>query len=127
MYVQYNANPDNNFSAIDCTVRAISAFLDLSWDETYIALAVEGFEKKDMPNANSVWGSFLDRIGCHRTAIPNTCPNCYTIRDFCKSHSKGKYLLATGRHVVPVIDGKYFDTWDSGDEVPIYCWTKGEN
>ena len=39
---------------------------------------------------------------------------------------EGKYLLATGTHVVTVIDGDYYDTWDSGDEIPIYYFTKEE-
>jgi hypothetical protein len=33
-------------------------------------------------------------------------------------------MLATGTHVVAVIDGNYYDTWDSGDEVPIALWKK---
>ena len=27
-------------------------------------------------------------------------------------------------HVVAVIDGNYYDTWDSGDKIPIYYWYK---
>ena len=27
-------------------------------------------------------------------------------------------------HVVCVKDGNYYDTWQSGDEVPIYAWVK---
>ena len=68
--------------------------------------------------------AYLKRIGYIRKIIPNTCPDCYSVRDFCKEYPKGKYLLAMGNHTVTVIDGDYYDTWDSGNEVPIYYWTK---
>ena len=38
----------------------------------------------------------------------------------------GTYVLATNNHVVAVVDGNYYDTWDSGDETPIYVWRKEE-
>ena len=79
-----------------------------------------------MPSSNSVWDSFLRENGYLRYAIPNTCPNCYTVQDFAKDHPKGRYLLATGSHVVAVIDGDYFDTWDSGFEKPKSYYTKQE-
>ena len=34
----------------------------------------------------------------------------------------GRYILATGEHVVAIENGDYYDTWDSGDEIPIYYW-----
>ena len=27
-------------------------------------------------------------------------------------------------HVVCVEDGKYFDSWDSGNEIPLFYWEK---
>lgn len=80
----------------------------------------------DMPSSNAVWGAYLIDLGYKRYVIPNVCPACFTIRQFCELHPKGKYLLATGTHVVTVIDGDYYDTWDSGDEVPVYYFTKEE-
>lgn len=81
---------------------------------------------KNMPNANSVWGAFLKRRGFIQETIPGTCPDCYSVREFVRDYPYGIYMLATGNHVIPVIDGNYYDTWDSGDEVPIYFWRKGE-
>jgi hypothetical protein len=78
----------------------------------------------DMMDANHVWGEFLFENGFRRYIIPNECPTCYTIRDFCRDYPKGEYILATGSHVVAVVDGDYYDSWDSGDEVPIYYWRR---
>lgn len=36
----------------------------------------------------------------------------------------GIYVLALQGHVVCVIDGVYYDSWDSGREVPLYYWQK---
>lgn len=122
-FTRYNANPINNLVG-DCVIRAISTLMDQSWDDTYFGVVSEGFLLKNMPSDNSVWGRYLRRNGYERTMIPDTCPDCYTIRDFCYDHPNGKYLLATGTHVVAVIDGDYYDTWDSGNEIPIYYWRK---
>ena len=124
-YVRYNANPSFNHVG-DCTVRAISKITGDSWDDTYTGLALQGFMLKDMPSSNHVWGAYLKANGYKRSIIPNTCPDCYTVKDFTMEYPDGAYLLATGTHVVTVVNGNYFDTWDSGDEVPIYFWYKEE-
>ena len=121
----YNPNPKNNL-VIDCTVRAISKATGQSWDETYIGLAVEGYVIKDMSNSNRVWGQYVKRLGFEKFSLPNTCPDCYTIKQFCVDHPRGTFILATGNHVVAVVNGDYYDTWDSGDEIPVYFWTKGD-
>ena len=81
----------------------------------------------DMPSANYVWSSYLQSKGFERTVIPNTCPSCYTVKDFCIDYPKGLYMLAIGNHVVAVEDGNYYDTWDSGDEIPMFYWQKKED
>ena len=79
---------------------------------------------KDMMAVNDLWGSYLNYIGFIEVKLPNWCPNCYTVREFCSDFPKGRYMLATGRHVIAVIDGDYYDTWDSGSEIPIAYWRK---
>ena len=98
--------------------------MDEPWDKIYTDLSVLGFEMKDLLDSNAVWGKYLNRNGYRRHVIPDTCPDCLTIRDFCRDNPNGKFLLATGTHVVTVIDGDYYDTWDSGDKIPIHFWKK---
>lgn len=124
-FIYYNPNPLKK-SIGDCTVRAISLLTDQKWKEVYVGLVTTGFEHCDMPSSNIVWSKYLLDLGYQKEYLPNTCPYCYTVSDFCKDNSIGKYLLATGSHVVTVIDGNYYDTWDSGQQVPIYYWFKGE-
>lgn len=107
-------------------IRGISILTDKSWEYTYIEIITQGYSMYDMPSSNEVWGTYLQSQGYKRRVIPNTCPNCYTIKDFCEDNSYGRYLLATGSHVVAVIDGDYYDTWDSGNEIPVYYFSKEE-
>ena len=123
MYKYYNPNPDGNLVG-DCVIRAISKLTGQDWETTYIDIALQGFIMKDMPSSNSVWGAYLKDNGYSVYAVPNTCPGCYTIKDFCIDFPKGKYLLSMGTHVVTVEEGDYYDTWDSGIEKPIYYYTK---
>lgn len=122
-YIQYNPNPKRK-STIDCTIRALSKALNTDWDDAYIRLCMKGFVMKNMPSANEVWHELLKDEGFTRHIIPNTCPDCYTVRAFCHEHLDGLYILGTGSHVIAVEDGNYYDNWDSGDEVPIYYWER---
>ena len=122
-WIKYNVNPINNRVG-DCVVRAISKALKQDWEKTYTELCVEGFLMCDMPSANSVWHVYLTRKGFKRGIVDMPCESCYTVNDFCNDHPKGTYILGTGSHVIAVEDGFFFDTWNSGDEIPIYYWQK---
>lgn len=123
MFVQLNFNP-NGIYGEDCTVRAISIATNKSWDEVYISLCLQGFLIKNMPSVNSVWGTYLQSIGYTQYLLPRTCPQCYTVRDFCRENQNGTFILATGSHLVAAIDGNYFDASDSGDELLTSVWRR---
>lgn len=121
MYVFYNPNPTKTLVG-DCVIRGLSKLLNEDWESIFISLCAKALIMHDMPSANRVWEKFISEKGFARNLIPNTCPDCYTVKEFCADNPEGMYLLATGEHVVAVENGNYFDTWDSGDEQPIYYW-----
>lgn len=125
MYVETNNNPHKK-SVGDCVIRAISTAEAEDWDDTFIELMLKCFSIKDIPSSNYAWGSYLHDLGYTRYLLPDTCPDCYTIKQFTEDYPTGTFILATGTHVVAVKDGDYYDTWDSGDEVPIYFYAKEE-
>lgn len=125
MYKYYNPNPHGR-QVGDCTVRALSKGLGKTWEEAYSGISVQGFLSFDMPSANSVWGAYLRQHGFVRKIIPDTCPDCYTVKDFCADHPEGTYILALNGHVVAVENGDYYDSWDSGNEIPIYYFERKE-
>ena len=124
MWIPYNPNPESRIGN-DCTVRAICKLTGEDWLTVYLGICVKGAVLADMPSTNAVWGSWLRERGYIRKALPDTCPDCYTVEDFCREHPAGKYLLMLPEHVVTVVDGDWFDTWDSGQQTAIYYWTKG--
>ncbi len=123
MWINYNPNPFGKRVG-DCAVRAISKALNQSWEETYIGLLLQGFVMRDMPSANAVWGAYLKRKGFSRHMVSDDYDDYYTVSDFCRDNPHGVYILALSGHVVAVSDGNYYDTWDSGDEIPIYFWER---
>lgn len=122
-YIPYNPNP-SGCRVGDCTVRALSKALNQSWEQTYAGLTAYGFMMSDMPSANSVWGSYLRRNGFRRYIVDDHDQDVYTVDDFCEDNPVGVYVLAIDGHVVCVADGYYYDSWDSGNEIPIYFWTR---
>ncbi len=121
MFVFYNPNPDGIYTD-DCTVRAASKMLDQTWEKAYMDICFEGLKLHKMPSSQSVWNSYLASLGFKRYSIPNICPACYSVKQFCVDFNVGRYLVATDDHVIAVIDGNYYDTADTGDEIPIYYW-----
>ena len=126
MWRYYLNNPIGR-SVQDCTVRALSKALNLSWDDAHKELSEASRQMGTMMHDNSVMDAILRRNGFLRKNIPNYCPECYSVEEFCEDHPKGLYVLGTGTHVVTVIDGDWFDSWNSGYEVPLYYWYKEKN
>ena len=124
MYIYYNPNPRHKRSVGDCTVRSLSKALNIPWETAFIDLVSQAYDMGDMPSSNAVFNAYLHSKGFHKHAIDDLCPDCYSISDFADEHFKGTYILGTGTHVVAVVDGDYFDSWDSGDEIPQFYYER---
>lgn len=136
-YIHYNDNPFG-LDVGDCVIRAISLALNYNWYMVHDELSFLSRRMADMPSSNRVWKAYLEEKGYKEVMIENTCPACLTVERFARSHPKGRYILSTceykkardnlivtGTHVVAVIDGDWYDTWDSGLDVPLsyfYVW-----
>ncbi len=123
MFIFTNPNPQGSFVG-DCVVRAISLASNKRWYDIFVDLCVKALEMSDMPSSNRVWAEYLKDEGWVRHIVPDTCPGCYTIRDFAGEYFRGTYLVGTGTHLVCVKDGDWLDIWDSGNEYPLYYWSK---
>jgi hypothetical protein len=108
-------------------VRAVAAATGQSWERAYIALALTGYALGDMPSANRTWGAYLQKRGFKRCLVEADCTTCYTVADFAREYPRGVYVLGCSGHVLTVIDGVWWDSWDSGAECPIYYWYKEKN
>ena len=125
MYIKYQPNPQNR-KTDDCVIRALTKALGVDWDTASIYAIVQQIRDSDIYVKNYVWGNLLLRNGYTRHSLPNTCPDCYTIKDFSEDYKRGTYIVGTGDHVLAVIDGDYYDSFDSGEMIPIIYYRKEE-
>ena len=123
MFVFHNTNPIASREN-DCAIRAVSAVLRISWDEAFDLIAHNAKQMATTMENDAAWGSVLRQHGFYRRVIPNSCPECYSIKDFTIDHPFGDYVLGTGTHAVAVIDGDILDIWDSSYETPQYYWER---
>ena len=119
MWIFCNPNPCNVLVG-DCVIRAVSISQDDSWHKTHENLCDLSRQMCNMPSANIVWGTYLKSKGfiCYEPRFP------ITVRQFCISHPYGCYTIGTGEHAVTVIDGDWYDIWDSGDEYVSYYFER---
>lgn len=123
MYQHYQPNP-RGIQTDDCVIRALTKALDVDWDTASVYAIVQQIRDSDLYVKNYVWGNLLLRNGFTKHHIPDTCPDCFTVEDFAKEHPQGLYILGTGEHAVAVVDGDWYDTFDSGAIIPIVYYEK---
>ena len=125
MWIYCNPNPCRAEEP-DCVVRAISVATEQSWRRTHWELCLMSHIKCTMPSVNWLWERYLKKRGFEKFLLPENCPECVTVREFARRYPEGVYVIGTGSHAVCVMDGNWFDTWDSGDETPTYFYRKAE-
>ena len=131
MFIRLNENP-YNLDTGDCVIRAITTALNYNWFMVHDELSFLSRKMGDVITSNRVWKQWLINKGYREFQAQNECPNCLTVEKFCRNHPYGRYILSTceytkardnlivtATHVVAVIDGNYYDTWDSGADVPL--------
>lgn len=110
----------------DCVIRAISKVENKSWEDVFVELMTTAYSLSDMPSSNYVVDQYLKSKGFIHRNLPNTCPDCYTARDFANEHQDKPYIVATGSHMIG-INKNIYDSWDSSDEIVTYYYEKEEN
>lgn len=102
----------------DCQIRALSKVLSLSWVEAFdltipICRELQTYTIFDCDLAKTK--EAMEKLGFKYTGISNKKGTKRpTIDEFAKDHPSGKYVVTVAHHVVAIVDGKYYDTWDSG-------------
>lgn len=119
MWIKLNANPKNK-NVGDCVVRAIAVVTGKTWHEVLDDLYEVSRMEADMPSSNDVWGLYLYLMGFEPFLLPDACPQCVTVKEFCRYFPRGRYIIGTGSHAIAVINGNYYDTFNSGGLTPSY-------
>ncbi len=118
-WIKYNPNPRSRRVG-DCAIRACCKATGRTWNEVFDDLVQIAYRQKDVLSANKVWGEYLADNGYVRYE-PDYPMDVYK---FCCNFPHGTYVLGLDGHVVTVVDGRYWDTWDSGGKNVIYFWER---
>lgn len=102
----------------DCQIRALSKVLNKTWLEVF-DLTIPICRKLQ---TYTIFDGCLEKtkeamlgLGFEYHGISNSKGSTRpTIDEFAKEHPSGSYIAKVSHHVVAIVDGKYFDTWDSG-------------
>ena len=121
MWIYANPNPEKK-DVPDCVIRAICIALNKPWNEVFDELSEVAANDYSITSDDRVWGHYLWLLGFIPFILPETCPRCVTVKAFAEIFSRGIYIIGTGYHAVAVINGNYYDTWNSGNEVPTFFW-----
>lgn len=119
-YIYYQPNKkDLKDEFGDCQIRALAKALDTTWIDAFDK-AIEVCRPEqvslifDAPV--KIRSKMLDKLGFDYHGVSNKKGKRRpTVDDFAKDHPTGTYIAAVAHHEVAIVDGKYYDTWDSGD------------
>lgn len=118
-YVYFQPNSKDIKDKVgDCQIRALAKALNKTWLEVFDIITpicreqqvMDIFScdlsktKEAMANLGFIYTGVTNKKGTKRP----------TVDSFAKEHRTGTYVVTVAHHVVAVVDGKYFDTWDSG-------------
>ena len=127
----YNANPRNKLTG-DCVIRAISTAMDRPYNEVYEELFRFSLKCGLMLNDNKCYEKYLEAQGWEKHAQPRKDDNTkYTGKEFCIEAQEYTFNYPSamiahigGHHIVAIIGGRVWDTWDSTYGCIGNYWTK---
>lgn len=103
----------------DCTIRALTKALGITWLEAFdmmIPICREEQITNIFSGTVAVKKRAMAKLGFEYVGVSNQRGTKRpTVDSFAKDHPKGTYICNVANHEVTVKDGKYYDTWDSGE------------
>lgn len=112
----------------DCQIRAFCKVLDIDWLAAFdmtipICRELQTYTIFDCDLKKTK--AAMETLGFTYTGISNKKGSKRpTVDSFAKDHPTGRYIVSVSHHVVAVVDGKYYDTWDSGGKSLYGYYTK---
>lgn len=122
----HNANPHNRITT-DCVIRAISTATEIPYNQVVMELAElqceTGYDDGDM----KLYEKYLKSKGWVKHQQPRKGDNTkYTGKEFCERARTYENYIANigGHHIVAIVGGKVWDTWNSTGGCIGNYWTK---
>ena len=103
----------------DCQIRALSKAIGCAWLEAFDKVIPICRDEQVMMICDApvpVRARMFDKLGFDYHGVSNKKGSKRpTVDSFAKDHPEGRFICNVAHHEVAVVDGKYYDTWDSGD------------
>lgn len=111
----------------DCSIRALTKYFGITWLEAFDGLVKYARQTQQMVNALSNIKLYMEDLQIPYTSIYEPkAKNKTTVNDFAKAHKEGRYVLyikaGYTTHLVTVLDGYFYDTWDCGNKIVYGYW-----
>lgn len=135
----YNANPKNRITG-DCTFRAIATAMEKSWNDVVMEMAEMSCRTGYAINDEKGIKKYLEEQGWKKMKQPRKADGTkYTGKEFCEALQDGcasvdagiapslcaRYVANIGgHHIVAIVNGKVWDTWDSTRKCIGNYWVK---
>lgn len=102
----------NGKSQDDCAVRALSKIEGITWREAFLLLSETGAEEESLIQYEHVVSKTLEKLGYNEYKVEKGKP--VQLNLITKKIDKG--IAFVKGHVVAIVEGNYYDSWDSGLE-----------
>ena len=121
-YYNWNENPLQK-KVGDCQIRGVATALNQYWDKTLTDLYNVSLEVKNVPNSDEVLKKYMKDLGyTYITFKAIKGQKRMNVKRFAEEFQEGRYLLNCACHIVAVVDGYYYDTWNSGEKCVYGYW-----
>lgn len=118
-WIKYNANSRGAYAG-DCVKRALSVVYSLPYDE--VSKELNRIKRAGGASAYNDYWVFTRFLSDRGDKLKGVSDNV-TLEEFADSHPQGVYFVETGKsngrisdHVVAVVNGDIYDSWDSRKE-----------
>ena len=107
----------------DCVIRALTKALNKSWLEVFDEIIPISRELQCPYGCKPAYETYLKTKGYKWWGLKvEKGKRRLTTKSFCRLYNNGTYILRLSHHLVTVVDGDYYDTWDSGDKSVYGYW-----
>lgn len=109
----------------DCVIRSLTKALDMEWLDIFDEMQPMSREMQVPFNCRPCYEKYIESKGLKYYGISNKKGSKRpTVESFAKEHKEGTYILRVAHHLVTVVNGYYYDTWDCGKKSLYGYWER---
>jgi hypothetical protein len=109
----------------DCVIRSLTKAMNKDWLTVFDELHPIAREMQCPYNMKVCYEKYITNNGFKYHGVSNAKGTKRpTVESFSKTNNKGTYILRVSKHIVTLVDGIYYDTWDCKRKSLYGYWVK---